>query len=184
MKDYNHLLFIRTLDDIKSKLNGDGYDYLKATGLMRSLIIDGGASLVDIVNRDFGIKIKFVVRKNKKKDNPPQIMWRSVTPQNHEIGNSIELNRTDFLKEVVLVYNQYTYTVYDVIMYAANMMGGIHAGIAKDEKADFYKNLFRTMPIMGGSVYANSIFSVMEVVIKSLEPLYNAVLQRNNAEGF
>ena len=54
-------LFIRTIEDLDNKLNStDDYEILMIAGLLRKLLLDGGA-LLDQINSRMGLKIRFVV---------------------------------------------------------------------------------------------------------------------------
>ena len=51
-------LFIRTIEDLDNKLNStDDYEILMIAGLLRKLLLDGGA-LLDQINSRIGLKIR------------------------------------------------------------------------------------------------------------------------------
>ena len=55
-------LFLATLDDLDTRLaSRDPYEVLGIALLLRKLLLDGGASLVDQVNRQFRIGLAFEI---------------------------------------------------------------------------------------------------------------------------
>ena len=57
-------LFINTIYDIQEKyVSGNDYKIIKATGLLRLLSLDG-CSLIDTVNKNYGVDIRFSVTDN------------------------------------------------------------------------------------------------------------------------
>jgi hypothetical protein len=55
-------LLLRTLTDIEGKIRSHGdYDLRTSTALLRKLLLDGRASLVDRVNRKYRSRLRFEV---------------------------------------------------------------------------------------------------------------------------
>ena len=56
----NRHIFLQTLYDIRQKLNGEKYHYIRACGLLRHLFLDQNP-LLHLVNRELRIPIFFHV---------------------------------------------------------------------------------------------------------------------------
>jgi hypothetical protein len=66
----NEELFINIYNDLRDKLDkGDKYNLIKASGLIRQILFDASPAspLLDLVNRDYKLKILFRTQKNRPK---------------------------------------------------------------------------------------------------------------------
>src|SRR5688572_26126521 len=126
-------LFLKSLDDIRIKMNGGNYELVKACGLLRHLLLDT-PTLYDLVNKK-RIKPYFEVPES---DIDKFILDSKHWPVQYiNISNSktskVKLNRSDFLKYKVLSIRETIYSIKDLIHWAAHIMGGVHSKEAKKE---------------------------------------------------
>lgn len=160
-------IFLNTLYDIKEKLNGEKYHFIRACGLLRHLFLDE-SPLLHIVNRELKMPILFHVSDYKTKvPLNPNFHWRSLSPDS-VITHKVKL--AEFLKIILLSYEQYEYSVQDIIKAASHIMGGIHSQKAKDEKEKILLDLDKVIPIQADIAMMN-IHSICNVSLKAMLPL-------------
>lgn len=177
-------LFVRTIDDLKQKLiSEDAYEYLKASALLRSLILDGGNSLIHSVNRPearrLDIRFKFGTLDSQLR------MFKQMNISVSELHildgfspkfqicmtSAKEGGLDDLLKAVLIVSSGIEYSVKDTIKYLANIEGGVHRGVAKTE---IEKNLESMCSrVDQATVIERTVKGVSQVVVDGTVPLYN-----------
>src|SRR6266446_3028967 len=54
-------LFLRTMNDLRIRCNGDWYDLIRAGALLRQLLLDGSENLYDAANKKYKITPVFDV---------------------------------------------------------------------------------------------------------------------------
>ncbi len=160
-------IFLNTLNDIREKLKGEKYHFIKACGLLRHLFLDE-TPLIHSINREFKIPILFHVS-NYKTEVPvkPDFHWRTLSPETVVTFN-VKLN--EFLKIILLTYQQHEYSVQDVIKSASHLMGGIHLQKAKDEKEKMFLDLDKIVPIQADYAMM-AIYAICTVSLNALLPL-------------
>ena len=177
-------LFVRTIEDLRSKIaSNDEYESLKASGLIRTLLLDSG-NLVDEVNRRFRLKITFTYADSsqgypaemRKLLNPSQWAVLDGLYPGTQITTAVNVttNRGPFLSQMVLINRGEELSVKDVIKYAANVLGGVHAGKvkkgeSKEEALEKLTGLFGNLPTA-----LMQLRAIAHVVLDGLEPLYVA----------
>ena len=171
------LLFLKTLDDLRNRIrSNDPYEILGASAIIRKLFLDD-QPLVDQVNRQYKLKFDFNVC--LPAPNPPGLpepvvfsIQDGLDPDTSLPGKPIShLKRDQFLKIVVLVINKKKYTIKDVILFEANIMGGVHAGSPKTEKEKVLKLLNDQLSIGGYASSLRQLQAIGRVIIKALTPL-------------
>jgi|GEM_PF-5791792 len=149
---------------------GDWYSLVRAAGIIRQWFFDGGNSLVDKVNRQFGHKLLFTVTKipiqpgNMK----PILAWRN--PEAPPTWKTEELKRDPFFAFVCIRALDTDITIHQVIMYCANVAGGVHAGTPKTEEEKLLAEIDQFVRI-GGVQAAAAIRGIIQVILTALEPL-------------
>lgn len=174
-------LFLRTLADIENRLGeSDPYEILLIAGLVRKLFLDD-FPLVDQVNRSHREKLTFEV----------------TVPVNMPVGESLptfwtvqdgldpdtappfkkrhSCTRNQFFQTVVTVINSHTYTVRDVVLFEANVVGAVHAGAPKTIKDEALKQVDGSISVGGYGSALRQLLAIARVVLKALAPLRNAV---------
>jgi len=168
----NKFLFVNTLEDIRSKTKTNNkYDIIKASGLLRLLLLDN-PPLIHIINKEYRIPILFHVSDFKSKiPIQPDYHWISLLP---ETRKTYKVKLDEFLNITCFLYKQNEYSIKDVIRSCAHLIGGIHTSKPRDEKEEIFLNLDKIMPINPDGTY-NSLKEIALVGIKGLETLEEKV---------
>ena len=171
------MLYLKTIEDLGNRIgSNDPYEILGASALIRKLFLDN-QPLVDQANRQYKLKIAFNVC--LPTPNPPGLpepalfsIQDGLDPNTSRLGKSIsQLKRDQFFKIVVLIINGKKYTIKDVILFEANIMGGVHAGSPKKEKEEVLKSLNDKLSIGGYTSSLRQVQAIGRVILTSLAPL-------------
>jgi hypothetical protein len=176
-------LFLRTLEDIENRIeSNDSYKVLGLSGLIRKLFFDDNP-LVDQVNRTYRSKIKFVIAApdptffEKMLSMETIFYFEDVNPEipfpNQPI---IEISRDQFFSTRVLIVETKAYSIREIILFEANVMGGIHAGMPKTEKEKTLASI--NSFFVGGDIRiaTRQLLAISRIIIKALNPLREAIL--------
>lgn len=187
MTDYKQF-FLDTLDDLRNKCESNSnYNYVKASALLRLLLIEDGIPLIHIVNREYKEKILFEVikhtpspRKHIGTDGLIYESFISVRFINPTASNdNIDLlNLDQFLKYIIFTYEGRDVTVLEILKLNAHVEGGVHLGnkIKKNydelmiELANSSVNY--TGGITGG---AYSVHEIGKITLKALAKLEDRI---------
>jgi hypothetical protein len=170
-------LFLSTVTDIKEKIEkGDSYSITRAAGLLRHLFLDG-EPLLHAVNRKHKIKIEFETMDfTLKIPIRPYLHWQDLDPTGKNEGaRRIKIGLKEFLAAEILVYQDYDFTVKDVLKAAAHIKGGIHSGVAKDEADVALLKFDEVLSVGGLDASTAALKSILAVAVNGLRPLVNAV---------
>ena len=133
-------LFLRTLEDIEKRLaQTDPYEVLFIAALVRKLFLDD-FPLLDQVNRSHKVKLAFqtTLPLSSPTDFPPPTFWTvqdGLDPDTAIPGKRRFIaTRDQFFQTVVTIVNGHHYSVREIILFEANVMGAVHAGSPKSEK--------------------------------------------------
>ena len=88
----------------------------------------------------------------------------------------MRLSRGDFLKKVLVSAYNTDYTVRDIVLFEANVMGGIHAGSPKMEKEKVLQSINSTIAIGGYRSSLRQLKAIGRVVLKAFEELRQDIL--------
>jgi hypothetical protein len=183
----NHVdaLFLRTLDDLEKRIaSQDEYEILGASALLRKLLIDD-QPLVDQVNREYRIRLKFeITAPHKMPEGTPEPMFFSVQdgidPDTAPpFLQRLTATRDQFFASKLLYVNGQPYTLKDIILFEANMMGAVHAGSPKEEKEKVLAQLNIMFQIGGHRSSLRQLQAIGRVVLKGLKPLQEAVKKKH-----
>ena len=132
-------LFIQSLEDLHYSLAcSDRYEVLRASHLIRQLLLDGGNSLVTRVNRTHHLKIAYPAAPLPEAPSDPTATWfagdalavfNASTPP--AMVKWAELEKT-----TVARCEGHEYTVHDIIDYSAHVAGGVHKTDPSDDRSD------------------------------------------------
>jgi hypothetical protein len=127
----NEELFLNILGELKERLKkGTAYDLIRASAILRQLMVDGSSSLHVAINRNYKEKVRFEVKKwEPTTASKGKLQMQTVLPSNS--CETEKINLDDFLKRKCLYYNEHTYTVKNIIQIVANIKGGVHSGTPK-----------------------------------------------------
>lgn len=182
-----HQLFINSLEDLESKINSKNeYQILKSTEILRTLLFDSSGPLVDKINKEFKIDIKFrykVVGENL--DNPlfknlvTFICGDGFYPPNSRPNIKItETKKDQFFKALVIFHNQNFYTVKDVLDFSLYKLGGTHHEDPKTDKEKIFSEL-NNLYVANGNSIIFQCKSIGEVVLEGLKELRFRVINNN-----
>lgn len=132
-------LFLKTLEDIENRLSvTDPYEILLVSGLIRKLFLDDHP-LVDQVNKAHRFKLSFeiTIPPDKPQNGPSPTLWTVQDGLDPDTAPPFEqrysVTRDQFFRTVVTVVNNHSYTVREIVLFEANVVGAVHAGTAKTE---------------------------------------------------
>jgi len=185
---------VAALDRIIARRDEAGL--LELSGILRQLLLDSHP-LIDIVNRDFRIKMRFNVGRSyeeSRADNlrrvptlpDPSIAYLSVRPFPSDPVKS--LNKDQFLAHNIFFLKPvdqpvgYMYSVRDFILMCANRLGGVHFSelSTDDEKERWLRGANGFMSAYGVPVAFSNLADIAVVTRVAIEPLIKVA---NNEEN-
>jgi len=180
-------LFIRTLDDLERRVSTpDAYELLGASALIRKLLLDDHP-LTDQVNREFQLKVRFTVAE------PIPLPLGGPQPVIETIQDGLDpstappwlprktLNRDQFMAYPLAKVASHTYTVREVVLFEANVMGGVHAGSPGSEKREALHRIETTFYVGGLPSSLRQLQAIGRVVLVALAPLRAAIMAKHGA---
>lgn len=180
-------LFIRTLNDLNSRIgSNDPYKILGASALIRKLLLDDNP-LVDQVNRIYHIKINFEITESQISPYglaPPSFLTvqDGIDPDTTISGMTKKtVNRDNLFKTVLTIVNNQKYTLREIVLFEANIMGAVHAGSPKNDKEKALKQINDTISVGGYDSSLRQLKAIGRVIIKALSPLRNRLEKSTDA---
>ncbi len=174
-------LFLLTLDDIEKRLTQtDPYEILFVAALVRKLFLDD-FPLVDQVNQNHHLKINFetTVPTGFPNDFPAPSFWTvqdGLDPDTTHPGKRRYVaSRDQFFHTVVTIVDDHRYSVREIILFEANIMGAVHAGSPKTNKEHALKQIDSTIAVGGYASSLRQLQAIARVILKSLSPLRAAI---------
>ena len=184
--DYAENLFLETLKDLEARVSArDPYTILGASALIRKLLLDD-VPLVDQVNRKFTLKLSYEVTESGGFPHGiPEPVFYSVQdgidPETSRPGKRRKtVNRHQLLSYVLLKVEGKECTLRDIVLFEANVMGGVHAGSPEEEKEKALRQINDMFAIGGYRASLRQLQAIGRVVVKGLAPLRSAI---HNAYG-
>jgi hypothetical protein len=172
-------LFLEVMADLDARAAApDEYGMLKAAALLRQLFLDGGKSLVDVVNRERRVKLTFTVLENEAYVqmllDDGAVFYSvedGIDPATGAFGIRKDLTRNQFLKLRVMVVSGHTVSVHDLIDQLAHVGGGVHAGTPQSDKEKALADAATMFGIGGLPAGVRLMAPVSRVVVRSLADL-------------
>ena len=178
-------LFLKTLGDLEERIaSQDEYEILGASALIRKLLIDDHP-LVDQVNREHGVKLTFAITAARKMpDGIPEPMVFSVLdgidPDTAPpFLQRITASRDQLFASVLVRVNGQPYSLKDIVLFEANVMGAVHAGSPKEDKEKVLAQLNNMFQIGGHRTSLRQLQAIGRVVLRGLKPLREAVQKKH-----
>lgn len=175
------ILFLRTLEDIERRLTQeDPYEILLIAGLIRKLFLDDHP-LIDQINKKYKIKLLFDIGIPKKIPNDfiesNFWSWQDGVDPNSGLAtiHRHTVNRDQFFKVIVMLIEGHQYSIKEIILFEANVMGGVHAGSPKCDKECILKEFGPVLTIGGLTSHLRQLKSIARVILKTITPLKTAV---------
>lgn len=170
-------LFLRTLEDIEKRLaQTDPYEILFIAALIRKLFLDD-FPLVDQVNRSHRIKLSFetTLPLELPQGTPAPTFWTvqdGLDPDTAIPGKRrYTASRDQFFQTIVTILNDHQYSVREIILFEANVMGAVHADSPKTDKEEALKKIDSTIAVGGYASSLRQLQAIARVVLKALSPL-------------
>lgn len=180
-------LFIQTLEDLhRSLVSADEYEVLRASHLMRQLLLDGGNSLVNRVNRQRRLKLDFLAIHVVPPGIGPSEPWfaaYSILPLGIPGAAPVAFCWDRFQKLVVARCGGHEFTVHDIIDYAAHVAGGVHMGEPRHDSHRVLAGLQAGGGGLGLGPVAAMVRAIGRVILDGLEELKGLVLGVGRFEG-
>lgn len=174
-------LFLRTLEDIEVRLTqADPYEILLIAGLLRKLFLDDHP-LVDRVNKEHRVKLVFETTDipDPRNEVPQPTFWTiqdGVDPDTSPpFRKRRTLTRDQFFGMLVSVVNNHGYTVREVVLFEANVVGAVHAGSPKSEKECAMHAVDTQISVGGYASSLRQLLAIARVCLKTLAPLREAI---------
>jgi hypothetical protein len=181
------VLFLDTLRDLAARaVASDEYTILGASALIRKLLIDG-SPLVNQVNRNYRLKLIFEISESQPSvpGVPEPNVWSvqdGLDPETSRPGKPRKtVNRDQLLATVLGIVDGKPYSLREIVLFEANVMGGVHAGSPNEEKEMVLEAVNSTLAIGGTRASLRQLQAISRVVLKGLEPLRVAVCSAYSA---
>lgn len=184
MTDHEKLL-IDTIDDLKARLDkGDQYNLIRASALIRQILIDGG-NLLSLVNKNYKLDIRFRTQKNKPKFQNKGIIdgieyetvigvtFLNPKHNDEEYIDNIKLDK--FLEYPVIFFEGQHFTVLQITKQCAHIYGGVHAGKMKDDEEIKLDLANKTLSHGEVSCAVDAMKDIISITISALKPLVDAI---------
>jgi hypothetical protein len=179
---YVKQLYRLQINELAQRLgSGTPHDLYKASAILRQFFLDGGQSLVHLVNRDHHIKLSYHIASlppNPDRRWQALYRWCSLIPSphrgSHEERVFVQATEGVLMATACVVINDCAFTIRDMIKTAAHVMGGIHAGAPDEKQLLIVKTEFAscgTHPQIVGSLR-----EIVVVVLAGLSPLTAAII--------
>ena len=174
-------LFLRQVEELKSKSAGGGYDFILASAIIRQFLIDGTPLIVSM-NQKYKLKIRFTIHKPEFKVGQ-EFYWRSLIPFDNT--ENIEVHLSEFVNTVMIKHNEFEYTVRDAIHYSAHILGGVHSLTPSNPKDIEYDNIqIKYRRIMGAALTTHAMSAITQIMLTAIEPLVDKIKQHTPTGGF
>jgi hypothetical protein len=166
--------FICSMIDLQNRMDGNIYDTIRASGILRQLLMDS-SPLLSQANQRHKLKIVFELRDNSSElsKNHEQLWVRPIPV--HDNDPVIKLDKEKFLQYPICIYKHHTYRIRDLIDYFCHILGGIHSGKPREEKEETFTKIHKAFFPIIQEWPSISMKFIIQIVIKGLTPLINEI---------
>jgi hypothetical protein len=171
-------LLLLTIQDLNQKLaSNNAYDLLRSSGLLRQLLLDPDRLAIK-VNQKYKIKLEFEITSFSPPPPDSSLLFWSIhdglDPKTSRPGSPpIRANLERFLGTVVVRASGTDYTIRQLVIYVAHVMGGVHAGSPTADQEALSR--IGTLYVGGLPAGLGLMRAILKVVLKGLEPLVEAI---------
>lgn len=167
--------FIRAVHEVhQATVAGDWYLLIRASGLLRLLLIDQ-QPLAIRVNRRYRLKLRFLVLPRSRPSPDLGIVWSNVSGGDRVRDDLESLELGEFLGTPVLFADDSVGTVKDLVRMCANADGGVHFGTPSTAGEHL---IYRHAPMsyaLSQRVDRMQLRGIAEVVCRGLAPLVEKI---------
>jgi hypothetical protein len=171
-------LFLMTLRDLSTRLaNGQLYDLVRASALVRQLLFDDGEPLVHAANRGPRARLRFdVVAERPLPDGipEPETHWCTLYPQGSR-DEIVSIPLAAFLGRTSLRHEGVSASVRDVVAAVAHVFGGVHLGRARDDESMAIAMLRDRVIIADQPMVFSALKDIARVTIEGLLAVVEAI---------
>ena len=175
-------LFLRKLEELEACIvSDDWYELLTASAILRMLLLDSHP-LVDQVNAAYRLKLRYEILEVNLLVGDPKFAGREdgFDPATAEGDGRVRtVTRDEMLGTTVLIADHRPVTLREVILFEANVAGGVHSDSPKHEKAKALAMISELVSIMGQRPSLNELRAAGRVVLRGLAPLRAALKKAN-----
>ena len=172
-------VYLRTIDDVRQKLKGDQHDIVMASGLLRKLLLDGGSSLVDQLNRNHRRRLTYEVISPTALPAglpTPDLHFQNIDPSwlaPNAGPKRDKVSRDGLLKLKCLSISATHFSVREIIKLCAHVFGGVHLvpPTAREQILIDHQGLL----FDGSSAAIHSLAGIINVIVAGLAPLTESV---------
>ena len=174
-------LFLYTMNDIRERIErGREYDFIRACGLIRHLILDGD-SLYNTLNVTLKIDLQFRVAIHDTHLMGKPIEWRNPHTLSHRPHEFLSIGK--FKNWKVVMIEGYDYNIEDLVFIASHKKGGVHSGKPNEKQVALFE--FEKQGLQGKyRLDLETLKSICKIVVEALEPLEKIIKGRNPVDGF
>jgi len=173
---YSKILFLKKLEEMRTRgATNDYYELLMAAGLLRSLLFDGGSTLLHHANRDLKLKVQFTLPSVPQVEMSPGVSFyvAILDFERSSAHNTVSLNPDEFGRFRCLVSNGHVFTIQDIVKTCANTRGGIHLGkVDSKDSAGLAADYVR---MWGQPTTMFMLSAIIKSASFALEPLAEAI---------
>ena len=174
-------LFLDTLKDLEERIVAeDPYKILGASALVRRLLLDD-QPLIHQVNRAHRLNLSFEC--TKRREMPVGIaeptLWATQDGFDAATAPPFLTRQTVTLDQlfacVLLTVNGHPFTLREVVLFEANVMGAVHEGTPRQEKERALAEINNYFAIGGYRASLRQLCAIGRVVLRGLAPLRAAI---------
>ena len=176
------------MDELNKRLDSDDeFEILGISAVVRKLLYDD-FPLIDQVNRKYKEKIIYEVSSSSRNpSNTTDLVAYSLQdgldPETSPSKYTDPLKRDQFSKIIIAIVAPKTFTLKDIVLFEANIMGGIHAGSSTKDKEKVLEAFNSTTSIGGYRPSLRQLKSIDRVIHKAHDSLYEKVKSDTTGES-
>lgn len=191
-------LFLYKMGKLKKAIETPSEENLfDAAAILRLVLLDSLPLFVQ-ANKGLQHRIRFVIQPMNIPTAPPMaeagapadggmrlafsIAGDAFSPDIMKANNSTTVKLDAFLASPVAFIVGHIVTVKDVILYLANIAGGVHKGTPDNPKTKAIEEMSQVMELMGVPSILISMRSIIAITIAGLDPIYQDLLLQEAAE--
>ena len=179
-------MFLRVLAELRSlSIDRNEYDALKASRLLRQLLIDG-YPLIDKANSVIRLAIRYRVRPGLEENSPAvkdnaafAVVGDGIVPQRFPgWGKTLDLKRNQFLAYKMIYCQGRFVTIHQLVEHGAHIAGGVHSGEAKSPDQKLHDAIHNEAFWRGSPMTLGLLEPISQVVLTALLPLEREIIRR------